>query len=554
MRTREQRLILGLCLAGNALAAAASSDAVTLPRPADARPGLPDFATPVAPGLVLPPLPPPEPEQLGGDVQVLVRQIRIEGNTVFPAEELARLAAPFENRAIHSGQLLELRDALSRHYVERGYINSGALIPDQRVINGVITLRVIEGRLSALEVTGNQRLPEHWFGERLAVGAERPLNLATLRAELLLLLQNPLIARMNAELVPGQRLGEAILRLKVAEADPWFAGVSLDNARPVSTGSLLAGFDFGHRNLTGRGDVLAISLGRSEGSTEGSVQYSLPLDARDTTLSIGFGRTSAGVVEEPFTTLDIGSETDNVALSLSHPVLREPGRQFLVGLSLQHRRNQTTLLGLPFSFSPGAVDGKSSVTVLRFSQDWTERGQDRVLAARSTFSWGIDAFGASHRATPDGQFMAWLGQAQWGRRWGQHQLLLRGDLQLASDALLSLEQMSVGGSRSVRGYRENHLVRDQGAVVSAEYRYAPPDLPAAARGLQLALFADAGTAWNHGGDARDSLASVGVGLRYEPSPALRAELYVGHRLKRVSYPDDDLQDAGVHFAFSYQFR
>lgn len=547
-------LLPGLLLAVVAQVAAAAPDAQAELRPADLRPELPAFAPPPASDWVLPPLPPEAPDRLVGDAQVLVRRIRIEGNSVIPTDELARLAAPYEGRVLPAGRLLELRDALTRHYVERGYINSGALIPEQRVVDGVVTLRIVEGRLTALEVVGRRRLSEAWFAERLGVGAERPLRLPELRDGLLLLLQNPLIARLNAELLPGAAPGQALLRLTLAEADPWTIAVSLDNGRPVSTGSWLAGLQAGHRNLTGRGDTLSVSLGASEGSDEGAVQYRLPLDARDTTLTLGYSRSTAGVVEEPFALLDIGSETENLSVGLARPVLRAADRRLVLGLALERRRNETTLMGLPFSFSPGVVDGKSGVTVLRFSQDWTGRGPDRVLAARSTFSWGLDAFGASDQATPDGQFLAWLGQAQWARRWGPHQLLLRGDLQVAADRLLPLEQMALGGAHSVRGFRENHLVRDQGALVSAEYRYAPPDPPAWARGLQLALFADAGSGWNHGGGARESLASVGAGLRYDPDPRFHAELYVGHRLKSVDYPDDDLQDRGAHLALSWQFK
>jgi hemolysin activation/secretion protein len=541
-------------LGGHAGAATASTDAATELRPSDTRPDLPSFVAPAAPGLVLPPLPPPERDSLAGDVRVQVRKIRVEGSTVFSSDELAQLTAPYENRVISSEQLLELRDALTRHYVDRGYINSGAVIPDQRVVDGIVALRITEGRLSAVELVGNKRLRDEWYSERVVAGAGRPLNLASLQSELLLLLQNSLITRLNAELVPGEHPGEAILRLKVVESDPWYAGVSLDNAQPVSTGSVLGSLNVGHRNLTGRGDMLAGSFGLTDGSSEGSLLFSLPLDNRDTTLAFTFSRTSASVVEEPFTSLDIDSDTEEYGITLSRPLIRTTNRQILTGLSLQRRHNETTLLGEPFSFSPGEVDGRSTVTVLRFSLDRIDRGQDRVLAARSTLSWGIDALGATDDPTPDGQFLAWLGQLQWARRWEPHQLILRGDLQLASDALLPLEQIAVGGSRTVRGYRENHLVRDQGTVASAEYRYAPPDLPPAARGLQLALFADLGYAWNHDDSPSDTLASIGVGLRYDPDPNLHAELYVGYRLKHVNYPDDDLQDDGVHFAFSYQLH
>lgn len=545
----RRAIVVGVALSGLVQPALATEG-----YPSAQRPDLPGLGISLPAPLRLPELPPAAPGELTGDVRILVRDVRIEGNTVFSDAELASVIAPYLNRAILAGELLELRDKLTRFYVERGYVNSGAVIPEQRVRDGVVTLRIIEGRLSALEVTGNKDLGWAWFDAQLGLPQDRVLSLATLQSDLRLLLQNPLIARVNAELVPGNKPGGAVLRLAVEEADPWFFDATLDNGRPVSTGSLQAAVEFGHRNLSGRGDVLAMSLGKTNGGDEASARYYLPLKGGRSGFSLGWGRSSAGVVEEPFAALDIGSRSDHVTLGIDHALVREADRHFALGLDLQYRRNQTTLLGLPFSFSPGAVDGRSSVSALRFKQDWSARGLDKALAVRSTVSWGMDAFGASDRGTPDGRFLAWLGQAQWGQRWGGHQMLLRTDVQLSADSLLPLEQMAVGGGQSVRGYRENHLVRDQGMVASVEYRYVPEDLPAPAQGLQLALFADAGTAWNHGEASRKYLASVGAGLRWEADARLRAELYVGHRLKRVVYPGDDLQNHGVHFALSCRLR
>ena len=52
-------------------------------------------------------------------------------------------------------------------YVERGYLNSGAVIPDQRVEDGVVRIQIIEGRLSEVEVTGDTHLSAGYVQDRL---------------------------------------------------------------------------------------------------------------------------------------------------------------------------------------------------------------------------------------------------------------------------------------------------------------------------------------------------------------------------------------------------
>ena len=97
----------------------------------------PEFRKPPPELLQLPPVKPPE-ERAPTALRVMVKKINITGSTVFKAGELEQIAAPFENRELMSTDLEELRQRLTRYYIEQGYINSGAVIPDQKVSDGVI--------------------------------------------------------------------------------------------------------------------------------------------------------------------------------------------------------------------------------------------------------------------------------------------------------------------------------------------------------------------------------------------------------------------------------
>ncbi|MHC5830270.1 MAG: ShlB/FhaC/HecB family hemolysin secretion/activation protein, partial [Nostoc sp.] len=115
--------------------------------------------------------------------------------------------------------------------------------------------------------------------------------------------------------------------------------------------------------------------------------------------------------------------------------------------------------GFPGSIlSPGADEqGRTRVSALRFSQEWTSRNSHEVIALRSQFSLGIDALNATiNQNPPDSRFFAWQGQAQWARLLAPETLLLlRLNTQLASRTLLPIEQFGLGGQDSVRGYRQD---------------------------------------------------------------------------------------------------
>jgi len=205
-------------------------------------------------------------------------------------------------------------------------------------------------------------------------------------------------------------------------------------------------------------------------------------------------------------------------------------------------------------FTPGAGrNGESVVSSLRFVQEWIYRQRQDVLAFRSQMNWGIDVLGATNNGSnlPDTQFFSWLGQVQWGHRFGQSgvQLLSRVALQLANDRLFSLEQFSVGGRFSVRGYRENTLVRDNAFVYSVESRV--PVFPAVfGPNVQLSLgpFLDVGRAWNNkvANTGPETLASVGLGLQASFFQRAHFSLYWGVPLNHVPTLGGNLQDEGIH--------
>ena len=535
-------------------------------RPSEERPPLPEFGdnSPTS-GFVLPPVVPPSSEQapLSSQLKVYVNSYRIEGSTVFPAEELQRVWAPYAGRVVSSDELQQLRYELTLLYINNGYINSGVIIPDQQVVDGIIRLQVIEGELTRIDVSGQQRLYSEYISDRIDLGDGKPLNINSLRQNLQLLQQNPLIKRINSRLEPGERPGESVLSVEVEEDVPYRLGLTVDNHRSPSIGSIRGEIDAAHLNLSGHGDSLALRYGITEGLDDFGIRYALPLTARDLTLSLEYEQSDSDVVEEPFDAIDIASETRDFSIGLRYPVIKTLNRTFDLSLRLERRKSETFLLGDPFSFSDGVDNGESKVTVVRFIADWVDRSEDQVIAARSTVSWGLDAWGATvgkgslSGGEPDGKFIALLGQFQWARRFGENdnQMIFRTDAQFSRDPLLPLEQFAVGGATSVRGFRENELVRDNGWVSSVEFRIPVLRDEAGASRTQLAAFVDYGRAWNENRDTPEpkDISSAGLGVLWSPTDKLYLELYGALPFRNLDHDEHDLQDSGIHFLLGYRF-
>jgi hemolysin activation/secretion protein len=514
------------------------------------------------PGSLLPPLVPPplERPELPELDRLFVRGIRVVGSTVFSDEELARLTAPYVNRMVRVEELEALRVALSRLYVDRGYVNSGAILSEQVVGDGVVTYQIVEGGITGIDVTGTRWFRPGYIRRRLARAAEPPLSVNRLQDQILILLDDPRIRRLNAELSPGLRPGEGVLKVAVEERLPFRVTFGIDNYQTPSIGAERGFVILEDLNLTGNGDVLALQYGRSDGDDPVLLDfaYTLPVSASDTAVSARYRRSVGSVVEFPV--LDLQSTSEIFTLGLRQPIYRTPTTEVALALTGERLAQRTTILGDPFDVpGSGSVGGESVVTALRAAVEWVWRTQERVIAARSRFSVGLDALDSTihHDGQPDSRFFAWLGQFQFVQRLPVHdtQLLFRTDLQLASDALLPLEQLAVGGRYSVRGYRENTLIRDQAFLASVEVRVPVVRNRRWADFLEVAPFYDYGRGWNVRGDTPDplDLSSVGVGLRWGVTiPWIvpvrsQLEIYWGYPLRNISAPGHDLQDDGLHF-------
>lgn len=539
---------------------------------------LPDFEEEVSPfaapesspliDMPLPPLSPPseKTDSLLDAPRVEIREIKIVGSAVFSNERLSELSSPYEGRAASFEDLEELRHRLTMLYVDAGYINSGAVLPDQTVTNGVVTYRIVEGTLSGMHITGHRKLRKRYIQSRLERAAAAPVNIFRLQKTVQLMDKDPLIEKINVRLVPGLAPGESLLNVQVEESSPYVLGVRFSNDQPPSVGAEhLTGYA-AHRNLTGWGDRLRLEYGVTEGLDDFSASYEVPITRYDTRLKVYYEKNDAVVVETPLDEIDIEGTSDTFGLEIRHPLYKTAEREFAISAMAERRHSETYLSGRPFSFSPGADRGESDVTVLRLVQEWIDGKSDQIVAARSMFSIGIDAFGATRNdQRPDGRFFSWLGQFQWAKRierLRRSHLIFKTDVQLSKDPLLSLEKFSVGGARSVRGYRENQLVRDNGVVLSLEWRIPvfqlsiPKISESPSDGtIYVAPFTDWGWSWESDRDTQGprSLSSAGVGFRWDPGPNLHANLYWGYAFRNIDNPDNDLQDDGFHFLIDWRF-
>lgn len=523
----------------------------------------PEPPQPPAPSPLPPTRPTPAESEFRPDLAGTIRvdRFEFEGNTAFSDRELAEITKPFAGREITFAELIAAEAAVTQKYVAAGYINSGAVIPANQTFSrqgAVVKIQIVEGGLDEIQITGNRRLNSNYLRSRLEIATRRPLNRDRLLQALQILQLDPLIANISAELQAGSRPENSRLEVRVKEADSFQGEVFADNNRSPSVGSFRRGVRINQTNLLGLGDGLEVSYANTDGSNELNGSYTFPINPRNGTIRLSAGATRTNVIEEPFGAAGIEGKSRTYELTYRQPIVEKPDRNLALGVTLSRQESNTFLLGERFALSAGANErGETRVSTVRFFQEYVQRSSSQVFAARSQFSLGTDFLGATaNDSGPDSRFLAWRGQAQYVRLLAPETLLIvRSDIQLADRPLLSLEQIGIGGVASVRGYRQDLLLTDNGAIAIAEVRIPVWRVPKVKGLLQVAPFIDFGVGWNHSGEKAnpdsDKLLGAGVGLLWQMGDQFNLRLDYGIPLINAQSSDRTFQEKGIYFRINY---
>ena len=517
---------------------------------------------------------PTTPEQIPApttEETIIVTEFIFTGNTAFSEAELAPITTKLTNQPLSLSRLLQIASDVARLYADRGYVTSGATISIPQTTRqnkkGTVEIQIIEGELEEIKIFSapgsSSRLNRGYIRDRLQLATSKPLNLNRLQEALQLLQIDPLITSISATLTTGSTVDRSILEVSVAEASTFTPEVVLANDRTPSVGSFRRGVGITEANLFGLGDEIRLAYNNTDGKDEIDVTYQIPWNSRNGTIGFTYNHSASEIIEPPFDDLDIESDSDTYELTLRQPVIQTIARQnyydFALGLTTSLRDSESSLSDLPFPLSPGANEkGETRVFALRFFQEYTQRNARSVFALRSQFNFGLDALDSTVNEQiegvariPDSRFFAWRFQGQYVRLLGRDSLfLVRTNGQIADQRLLSSEQFSLGGLGSVRGYRQDQLLTDNGIFLSAEVQFPIFRIFEDTGIVQLIPFVEGGTTWNSSGINNpddQTLSSVGLGLQWRQGSNFNARLDWGIPLVDVDSRERTWQENGIYF-------
>jgi hemolysin activation/secretion protein len=485
--------------------------------------------------------------------------IRVEGVTALKPVDVEEVLSKYQGTSIEIEDVAAVINELNALYRSKGYLNSGVVFPQQSK-SETIQLKAVEGVLSDINIAKIGRLKGRYIRKIIEREMGSVLNISQLRKAFNKLERQKTIDSVKGQLKSGSAQGQSVLDLEIIESDAFSIKVTANNYRSPSVGDEQLQVQLSHLNFTGNSDELNLGINHTAGLDSGSIVYSFPINTIKSSLSVYYSSGDTVVVEEPFDAINIQSATDTTGINLETRVIDALSHTLSASLGFDSKTSETTLLGLPYSFSQGSINGESAAAIVTAGISYQYRTRQQALSIKVGWRKGIDILDATiiPGGISDAEFDLFQLQATYvrliEREVNDWTFSLGFNSQFTSDTLQSFERYALGGHDSVRGFRENLVLKDEAWEVRAQLEI-PVYINADTRFVMFP-FIDAGRGTNTlvqpNVKQQVDLSSIGMGLRYHYAGLLLQLEWASVLIADVQQ-DGSLQDDGIHLGLSYRF-
>jgi len=473
---------------------------------------------------------PPASQAAPATAAATIAAVRVEGNTLLPDSTLAALTSGVAGAAPDLAALNAIAARIQNAYREAGYGGVLAYVPPQESNDGVVIVRVVEGKLAQVRVTGNG----HFSSANVRAGLphlqqDATPRIAAIDRDIGLTNSNPR-KRINVSLSAGANPGEIDADVSVTDARPLQLLVAYNNTGTGMTGRHRLSIGVEHANLFDSDHVGTLQFqtspehpGRvrifSGGYRVPLYAYAASLDAfvAHSTVNNGTTATTAG----PLTFTGRGTIA-GLRANRHLDRIGEYDHQLTLGLDRRDYRDDCAIGDFG---AAGCGSAAVDVTTLPVSLTYTGQHSGSRAAHGVSATLAINAGGSAARtfeaarAGAKRQYAVSRFTGFTERALGGGALSARVELQYSAHALIAAEKFGLGGAASVRGYAERELSGDHGYLVRAEAALASPDWASGLR-LRPYAFVDHGRVANRGElpcrgveATACSLTGAGIGLR-----------------------------------------
>lgn len=413
-----------------------------------------------------------------------IKDIELKGADSLSAADRAQLLKPYIGQCLGVAQLNELLKVITDHYLAKGRVTSRAYLPQQDLSTGRLQVLVVEGKLEALKRAEGSTVTDRELAMAFPGKVGEALNLREIE-QLVDQLNRLPSKQAQMELTPGTQIGGSEVRVKNAPQKPWRASLSRNNDGQKSTGEQQWGAGLEWDSPLGLGDQLMLRGGHDavsdhqKTSKNSMLYYNVPWGWWNFSYTYSesdyrtYGQTDS-------TKFKLNGDNENHQLRAERVIHRDDVSKTSVNVGLAHLRTNNYVLDvrtapssnrlseLQLGINHGRRIGNAFINL-----DLGMQNGIGLLDAQSQDE--RDSLGRRQPNSRYRKYTATVSYLQPFSLWGESfsfSSLATG--QRSEDVLFSPQRMSLGGSASVRGFKDQQLTGDSGGYWRNEVRWARP--------------------------------------------------------------------------------
>lgn len=396
-----------------------------------------------------------------GAARFAVREIRFTPSELLSAAQLQAIGQEYQGRDLAFADLQALAARVNDLYQGMGVVTAQAIVPPQDVSDGIVTIRLVEGRVGAIHLTGNDSTRAGYVTGRIGLKPAEMVLLKPLEDDLIRFNRTNDV-QLRAELRPGAQFATTDLNLSVIEPPRHAVQMFVDNAGGDSTGKWRTGLTYLNRSLLGWRDSLSLTTSRASGQESYGLSYSVPVNRLGGRAGVAWNKDLIATRFGPLAPLDVTGRSSAVGLTLRQPVYVTQDRQ--LDLTVEAMRRKGT------SWISGVLLQQTETTDFSVGAEYQASDDSGAwLAGYSTLSGKARVSGVAH----DDRY--WLGRGSIRRIQNlRERMSLRASVNFqhtGSQLLPASEQFFIGGPYSIRGYPVGAYGGDDGYSLSVELHH-----------------------------------------------------------------------------------
>jgi hemolysin activation/secretion protein len=428
----------------------------------------------------------------------VLKRVEFSPSVLLSKQALQAAVKPYLNRSVTRADLDTMLDRINALYTEQHITTARALLRGQTIVDGVIHVDLVEGKLGKITIKGARHVHDSFIRRRIDQKKGEVVDSNRLRKNLVYLNRTTDL-QVRALLAPGAKRGQTDIRLAVEEPHRHTLGVFFDNGGVDSTGRYRLGVQGHLYGLLGIDDRLDGNIAHSRGGNDGSISYSIPLFPNNGRLGVTFAHSQINILDRAFRNLDITGTSDVKSLNYRQPFLATMYWQF-TGVAAYSITNSTT-----------TVSGKQIADTTNHSETLGLSLDHRSAGQRWSVTQLVTRLDSNEPMLGKTSFTLTPGNAFFIQRLGKSKWALRVDAgwQFSSGKNVpSANLFQIGGLGSVRGYERGVLAGARGYYTDFEVHRSFDER------LDLFGFVDHGTVRSHYPDSA-SISGAGLGGSYQ---------------------------------------